>query len=87
MLRIRVTSQGFVPNQVTARAGRPLRLVFLRETEHTCASEVRLPGLWPGTVSLALGKETPVDVASVKPGSYVFSCPMNRVRGTLEVRQ
>ncbi|MBI3930154.1 MAG: cupredoxin domain-containing protein [Armatimonadetes bacterium] len=81
-----MTSAGFVPNRLAARSGQPVRLIFLRETDDTCATQVQFPGLLDGRAALPMGRETAIDLTPRKPGDYVFGCPMNMVQGTLVVR-
>ena len=44
-IRIAVSEMGFEPSRVFARAGTPLRLTFVRTSDATCATAVRIPSL------------------------------------------
>src|SRR5690242_3975586 len=44
-ISIEVTSDGFVPAAVTAKAGRPVKLVVTRKVERTCATEIVMKDL------------------------------------------
>src|SRR4051812_36544870 len=44
-VQIAVTEEGFVPASVTIKKGQPVKLVFTRTTDHTCAKAVVFPEL------------------------------------------
>ena len=82
-VRIEVDQAGFHPNQVRVKTGRPLRLVFHRSSDATCATAVRIPSLGIADTALPLNRDTTVTVQPRKDGTYAFTCPMNMVKGTL----
>jgi len=83
-IAINVTSDGFVPAEVKARAGQPLRLVVTRQVERTCATEIVMKDLGVNQ-PLPLGKPVTITVTPRKPGAYRFACGMDMVAGVLNV--
>lgn len=81
---ISVTPAGFVPATVVVSAGQPVRLVFTRTSDNTCATSVDLPD--NRRVDLPLNRPITVTLAPTRAGLYQFACPMNMVRGTIVVQ-
>lgn len=83
-MRVTITEKGFEPARVTASAGAPVRVTFLRTTENTCAKEVVLPSL---NVKRPLPLNEPVVVElPQKAGEVAFTCGMNMLRGAVVIR-
>lgn len=79
-----VVSDGYHPAQIEARAGVPIRLVFLRRDDHACSdrvvfSEPRLER------RLAPYATTVVDLPTVAGREIRFTCGMGRYRGRIEL--
>lgn len=85
LTKIVVTESGFEPSEVTVRAGTPVRLIFVRTTDKTCATEVAFPSL---NIKRALPLNEPVqiDVPDAKAGNVEFSCGMNMLKGTVVIQ-
>jgi plastocyanin domain-containing protein len=83
-IAISVTRDGFVPAEVKAKAGQPLKLVVTRQVERTCATEIVMKDLGVNQ-PLPLGKPVTVTVTPKKPGAYRFACGMDMVAGVLNV--
>jgi plastocyanin domain-containing protein len=84
-VELAVTELGFEPSPVRVRAGTPLTLVVTRKTEHTCATELVVPGT---AVKVALPLDVPVSVTFVPPtsGTLRYGCGMGMmVSGVLLV--
>ncbi len=81
---ISVTSDGFVPAEVKAKAGQPLRLVVTRQVERTCATEIVMKDLGVNQ-PLPLGKPVTITLTPKKPGAYRFACGMDMIAGVLNV--
>ena len=81
---INVTSDGFVPAEVKAKAGRPLKLVVTRQVERTCATEIVMKDLGVNQ-PLPLGKPVTISLTPKKPGAYRFACGMDMIAGVLNV--
>ncbi len=81
---VTVDEHGFQPDRVYAKRGRPISLVFNRTTDKTCATEVVI-------ASERIRKDLPLNAQAVvtfipeKAGEVPFACPMNMVKGTLQV--
>jgi plastocyanin domain-containing protein len=83
-IAISVTSDGFVPAEVKAKAGQPLKLVVTRQVERTCATEIVMKDLGVNQ-PLPLGKPVTIKVTPKKPGAYRFACGMDMIAGVLNV--
>lgn len=85
--RIAVTAgqSGFSPNQVSLPMGKTTTLVFTRTTERTCATEVVLPELDIGPVTLPLNEPVEITVTPTDTGQFTFACGMDMHRGSLVV--
>src|SRR5438445_11370002 len=55
-----VTDEGFVPANVTVKAGEPVKLVITRKTDETCATEITIEGT---DIKTELPLNKPVEVA------------------------
>ena len=73
---------GYEPRTVRVKAGAPVRLVFDRQETSGCSEEVVLPDFGVRRF-LPAHQRTSVDLASVRPGSYEFTCGMGMLRGRL----
>lgn len=79
-----VVSDGYHPAQIEARAGVPIRLVFLRRDDHACTdrvvfSEPRLER------RLAPYATTIIDLPPVVGREIRFTCGMGQYRGRIEL--
>ena len=83
-IRVSVTETGFRPSSVSATAGVPLRLEFVRTTDATCATEVAFPAL-EITRTLPLNQPVNVEFTPAKTGTIEFACGMNMFRGSVVV--
>jgi RND family efflux transporter MFP subunit len=83
-IRVSVTETGFRPSIVSATAGVPLRLEFVRTTDATCATEVAFPAL-EITRTLPLNQPVNVEFTPAKTGTIEFACGMNMFRGSVVV--
>jgi plastocyanin domain-containing protein len=84
-VEVKVTSEGWVPDRIQARAGEPLTLVVTRTTEKTCATEivVRDYGI---NARLPLGQPVTVTFTPKKAGEVRFACGMDMIKGVVLVR-
>jgi plastocyanin domain-containing protein len=84
-VEVKVTSEGWVPDRIQARAGEPLTLVVTRTTEKTCATEivVRDYGI---NARLPLGKPVTVTFTPKKAGEVRFACGMDMITGVIVVQ-
>jgi plastocyanin domain-containing protein len=81
---INITSDGFVPADVKAKAGQSLKLIVTRQVERTCATEIVMKDLGVNQ-PLPLGKPVTITVTPKKAGAYRFACGMDMIAGVLNV--
>jgi RND family efflux transporter MFP subunit len=84
-VQVTVTKAAFEPSELAMRAGRPLRIVFTRRDEDTCATEVVVPSLGIRK-ALPLGKPVTIDLPPQAAGSVAFMCGMDMLRGAIVVK-
>jgi Cupredoxin-like domain len=82
---VNVSSAGFEPAHIPAKAGQPLKLAFFRADAQNCAREVVFPDLGIQK-DLPPGQTVVVDVTPRKTGSLAFSCGMKMIHGELLVQ-
>jgi plastocyanin domain-containing protein len=85
VIELTVTSKGFEPSTVTAKSGKPVKLVVTRKTDRTCATEIVMKDFGVNQ-PLPLDKPVSVVVRPKGPGQYRFACGMDMVAGVLQVR-
>jgi hypothetical protein len=84
-VKIAVTAQGFEPAKVTLRAGVPVRLVFTRTTDKTCATEVVFPSLGVKR-ALPFDEAVTIEFTPDKTGDIAFACGMNMLKGAVVIQ-
>jgi plastocyanin domain-containing protein len=84
VIPISVTSEGFVPAEVKAKAGQPVKLVVTRKVERTCATEIVIKD-FKINKPLPLNQAVEVELTPVKPGKVRFACGMDMIAGTILV--
>lgn len=79
-IAMEVTGDGFVPANVTVKAGTPVTLVITRKTDETCATDILIDGT---DIKTALPLNKPVEVAwtPTKAGKVKFGCAMDMMIG------
>ena len=82
---VAVTEKGFEPDDVAVPAGRPVTLIFHRETEATCAKQVvlELDGK-KIEKELPLHQQVEVAVTFAKAGKLTYACGMDMVHGAAD---
>ncbi len=83
-VRIAVTSDGFDPAEIRAKAGVPLRLVVTRTTDRTCVKSLVIKDLGIDR-PLPLNQPVTVDLTPKKDGQLRYACSMDMVAGTIVV--
>ena len=83
-VRVRVRG-GYDPATIEVEAGRPVRLLFVREETEGCSDTVLLPE-WGIAQQLPAHVETAVTFLPRKPGTYEFTCGMHMLRGSIVVK-
>ena len=87
-IKMTVLALEYSPSYFKVKAGVPVKWEITSSGQPSCASGALISSLLPnGSVYLDpnQGKITVVEFTSQNPGIYKFSCPMNMVRGTIEV--
>ena len=82
--KVDITEQGFVPAELTVKAGQPLKLTFTRLTDKTCATSVVI-GDEKLTKELPLNTPVTVDLTP-KQSDITFACGMNMYSGKIVVK-
>ena len=77
--------KGYRPARLTARAGAPLRVTFLRSETSGCSKEVVFPGLGIRR-ALPTGERVTIDLPPQAAGIVPFPCGMGMMKGGIEVR-
>lgn len=77
--------KGYRPARLTARAGAPLRVTFLRNETSGCSKEVVFPGLGIRQ-ALPTGVRVSIDLPPQAAGIVPFTCGMGMMKGGIEVR-
>jgi plastocyanin domain-containing protein len=83
-IELAVTSEGFVPAEVKAKAGETVKLVVTRKVQRTCATEIVMKDLGVNQ-PLPLDKPVTVTVKPPKAGTYRYACGMDMIAGQLVV--
>ncbi len=83
VVQLAVTSEGFVPAQVSVKAGKPVKLVVTRKTDQTCATEIVMKDFGVKQ-ELPLDRPVTITVTPKKPGDYRYACGMDMVAGVLK---
>lgn len=86
VVELQVTEDGFVPSQLTVKAGQPVTFRVVRKTDETCATEILIEGT---DIKKPLPLNEAVEVAWTPPaqaGKVKFGCAMDMmIGGTLTV--
>lgn len=77
--------KGYRPARLTARAGSPVRVTFLRTETSGCSKEVVFPGLGIRR-ALPTGERVVIDLPPQAAGIVPFTCGMGMMKGGIEVR-
>jgi hypothetical protein len=82
---IKVSSAGYEPARIQAKAGQPLKLAFFRVDAQNCGRLVKFPSLGIER-ELPPGQTVVIEVTPRKSGALTFSCGMNMMHGELLVQ-
>lgn len=81
---LKVGEGGFEPAQVHVKKGEPLKLVFTRTTDETCAKKLVIKDA-NVRKDLPLNKAVTVEFTPSKTGEIHYACGMDMVSGVLLV--
>jgi len=82
---IRVTSKGYSPANVRLRRGIAAELTFIRITDRTCGTELRIPAHGISR-ALPLNELVRINFTPARSGTIKITCGMDMFRGSLVVR-
>lgn len=88
MVSMQVTEDGFIPADVSLKAGVPVRLMITRKTDSTCAKDFQAPEAGLPKTNLPLDQEVAIDFTPAKAGDLKFGCGMDMmISGTFHVEE
>ena len=76
---------GYEPETIVTRAGHPLRLTFNRHESWPCSDRVVFPELGVAA-DLPQHRDVVVELMTLSPGDYEFTCGMGMLRGHIIVQ-
>lgn len=84
---IKVTVKGeYAPERIVVKKDRPVRLLFYREDDSECTSQVVFED-FRIKKDLPAKKETAVELTPKEEGEYTFVCGMDMMKGKLVVEK
>ncbi len=83
VIRITQKANGYFPNRLTVKKGRPVKLIIDSENSYTCASSFVMPKA--GIKKILEPGENVFEFVPEKSGPIPFSCTMGMFRGTIDV--
>jgi len=84
VVKLSVTSDGFVPASFAVHAGHHVKLVVTRKVERTCATDIVIKDL-KISAALPLNKAVELTFTPTKPGKIRFACAMDMIAGEIVV--
>ncbi len=81
---ITVTSDGFVPANITVRRGESVKLIVTRKTDRTCAKEIVIKD-YGINQPLPLDKPVTIELTPKKSGQVRYACGMDMITGVLVI--
>jgi len=75
---------GYTPDVIVVKAGKPVRLTFVRRESSPCSERVVFKDFDRSSL-LPEGEEVPIEFTPEEPGEYDFGCQMGMYRGRLVV--
>ena len=83
-IHVAVTAQGYKPSSISAPAGKPVTLIFRRESDVGCGDEVVFPKQ-NIRKALPLNQDVSVTVTPTGQGEISFTCGMGMYKGALVI--
>jgi RND family efflux transporter MFP subunit len=84
-IRVTVSAGGFSPSTVLVKAGKPVRVTFVRTDEKNCGNQILLPE-YNILKDLPLNKPVVVEFTPRKTGDVQFTCGMKMMKGKVVVQ-
>jgi len=85
IVNVAVTKDGFTPSSFTVHKNIPVRLIFIRKVEATCATDVVIPD-YDIKRELPLNEPVIVEFTPENAGTTNFAYAMNMLRGKIVVK-
>lgn len=82
---VEIGPEGFEPTEFTVLRDQPVRIVFTRTTEATCAKKIHIPDFGIEATTVPLNEAVAVDVLPVEDGTFSFACAMEMMKGAILV--
>ncbi len=79
-----VVKGGYTPDVLVVKAGRPVRLTFVRQETASCSEMVLFPD-FNKSAKLPTGQTVAIELTPEQPGEYDFQCQMGMFHGKLIV--
>ncbi|HET8724059.1 MAG TPA: cupredoxin domain-containing protein [Anaeromyxobacteraceae bacterium] len=73
-IQIKVTENGFEPQEIKVKKGQPVTLTFLRTTDRTCIKAIDIPAEKVKGFELPLDKPVSLTITPAKAGVEKFHC-------------
>lgn len=83
VLKMEASASGYVPNDLTVRAGVPVVWEIKDTGTSGCTNAIISQDLFGGQIPLTSGQTSTKEFTPEKPGKYRFSCWMGMVTGTI----
>ena len=83
-VHLKVNENGFEPAKVHVKKGQPLKLIFTRTTDQTCAKKLVIKDA-SVRKDLPLNQPVEVDITPTKTGDIKYACGMDMAYGVLIV--
>ncbi len=84
-IAVSVDAKGFTPSTISATKGETLKLIITRKVENTCVKKIVIPEFGINQ-DLPLNKPVTVSITTVKSGDVGFACPLDMVKGKIQVK-
>ena len=84
VVAIQIINGYYVPNKITAKAGMPIQIDFAGKSKG-CVSKPKFPSLSQSADLSKTGVAT-MDLGTLKPGVYKFTCAMGMNAGSITVQ-
>lgn len=83
-ITVKVSSNGYTPEEIRLRKGQKTRLVFIRTDTQNCGDEIFIPK-YEVRMKLPLNQRVGVTLTPEETGAFKFTCGMQMMRGKIIV--
>lgn len=85
VIEIKSTANGFEPEKIEVSSEEPVVLKVTRTSDDTCATDILIKDKKVNQ-KLPLNETVTINLGKLKKGEVKFSCSMNMVKGSLQVK-